>query len=76
MKQKSGNKCFTSNHCVDGSCPGAQFDSIWSKCGYNHALDIGLKKITCSKCPYNTYLCSDCIFENSEDCYKYRKENK
>ena len=69
------NKCFTSIHCVDGTCPSAQYESICSKYGYNLASDMGLKMIKCSKCAYNTQQCTDCIFENSSDCYK-RKENK
>lgn len=68
------NKCFTSIHCIDGSCPSAQYESICSKYGYDLASDMGLKMIKCSKCAYNTQQCTDCIFENTEDCYMHRKE--
>lgn len=74
-KVKQCNKCFTSIHCVDGTCPSAQYESICSKYGYDLASDMGLKMIKCSKCAYNTQQCTDCIFENTSDCYK-RRENK
>lgn len=60
------NKCFTSIHCIDGSCPSAQYESICSKYGYDLASDMGLKMIKCSKCAYNTQKCTD--------CYMHRKE--
>lgn len=72
---KTCGKCFTSIHCVDGSCPSAQYESICSKYGYDLASDMGLKMIKCSKCVYNTQQCTDCIFENTSDCYMHRKEN-
>ena len=69
------NKCFTSIHCVDDTCPSAQYESICAKYGYDLASDMGLKMIKCSKCYYNTQQCTDCIFENTSDCYMCRKEN-
>ena len=45
-----------------------QIDIANDRYGYGVADDMGLKKISCKHCPYNSGKCNDCIFEHSIEC--------
>ena len=50
---------FCTDACVHG-CPRADHEDYPDLC----------ENITCDECHYNTGLCSDCLFENTEACEK------
>ena len=68
--KKNFKHCFTNAHCCD-DCPNCQIDEIDNKYGYGIADDMGLKKIDCKKCQYNTNRCEDCLFQNCKECPEY-----
>ena len=37
------------------------------------ALDMGLEKVSCKQCRYDTGRCEDCLFVNSKDCPEYKE---
>lgn len=72
--KKIHKSCFTSFHCLTNDCPNIQYDFADSKYGFGIADDMGLEKINCSECIYNSYACDDCLFQGSNDCFMLRKE--
>ena len=36
--------------------------------------EMGEPQIKCEECAYNSGLCEDCLFENSKECEKEKKE--
>lgn len=55
-------QCFTSCHCTCGDCPNVQYDIANNRYGFGIAEDMGLEKISCKECRYNTGKCKDCLF--------------
>ena len=72
MKNKN---CFSSFHC-SYDCPNFQIDIVNERYGYGIADDIGLEKINCNDCFYNSFECKDCIFEHSVDCSDFDQNDK
>lgn len=66
--------CFCAASCIDGSCPNAQYEAAEEKWGGGIAEDMGLERISCIKCGWNTRKCEDCIFQNSEYCQERKVE--
>ena len=60
-------KCFTNYHC-SYDCPNIEIDICDDKYGYGIADDMGLKRIKCSECGYNTGECEDCLFYENIEC--------
>lgn len=69
MKHK---QCFTNVHC-SYDCPNFQIDMVNERYGYGIANDMGLKKISCKDCRYNSGRCADCLFEHSKKCPEYKE---
>ena len=67
-------QCFTSYHCTCGDCPNAQYDIADDRYGFGIAEDMGLEKISCKECRYNTGKCEDCLFFNGSECVDDRME--
>lgn len=61
-------KCFCADQCFNGECPNAQYEAADERWGYGIADDMGLGKIKCMQCIYNTGKCEDCSFEDTEYC--------
>ena len=60
-------QCFVNAHCsID--CPNFQFDIANERYGYGIAEDMGLERISCKECYYNTGECDDCLFFNGTEC--------
>lgn len=68
-------QCFTSYRCSNGECPNAEYEMADDRYGYGTADDMGLEKIGCKQCRYNTGRCEDCLFEYSKECPEYNSEN-
>ena len=68
MAKKKHKECFTCAWCCTTRCPNIEYDTADERFGYGIADDIGLKRVTCSKCFLNSYQCKDCYLENTEDC--------
>ena len=67
-------QCFVNVHCsID--CPNFQFDIANERYGYGIAEDMGIEKISCKKCFYNTGKCDDCLFFNDPECAEYEGKN-
>lgn len=67
------NQCFTSYHCTCGECPNAQYDIANNRYGFGIAEDMGLEKINCKECCYNTGKCEDCMFNGTDECTKEKE---
>lgn len=67
-------KCFVNAHC-SCDCPNAEYEMADDRYGFGIADDMGLEKINCKQCCYNTGKCEDCLFIHSKDCPEY-KESK
>ena len=67
MPRTGKRKCFTAGACSGSECPNIQYDSIDEKYGYGIADDMGLERIKCKDCKYNTGKCEDCIFHGNPD---------
>ena len=65
-------KCFVTIHC-SYDCPNSQIDAANDRYGYGIADDMGIKKINCKDCHYNSGRCEDCLFENSKECPEYKE---
>lgn len=60
-------QCFVNYHCsID--CPNFQIDLIDDRYGFGIADDMGLEKISCKQCCYNSGKCEDCLFAKTKDC--------
>lgn len=70
MKRK---QCFVNYHCSNGDCPNTEHEMADDRYGYGTADDMGLEKISCKQCRYNTGRCEDCLFEHSKDCHEYKE---
>ena len=69
-KMRNHKKCFVNAHCsID--CPNFQFDIANERYGYGIAEDMGLERISCKKCHYNTGKCDDCLFFCDPECVEY-----
>lgn len=67
-------QCFVNVHCsID--CPNFQIDIANERYGYGIAEDMGIEKISCKKCFYNTGKCDDCLFFNDPECAEYEGKN-
>lgn len=64
----TAKQCFTSCHCTCGDCPNAQYDAANNRYGFGIAEDMGLEKISCKECRYNTGKCEDCLFFDGSEC--------
>lgn len=60
-------RCFVSVHC-SLDCPNFQIDMLDDRYGYGISDDIGLERISCKDCYYNSGKCDDCIFVNTQEC--------
>ena len=63
-------QCFVNAHCSYG-CPNFQIDTVNERYGYGIADDMGLEKVSCKDCCYNSGKCDDCLFEHSKECLEY-----
>ena len=73
LKIKTKTKsCFVNAHC-SYDCPNFQIDIPNEKYGYGIADDMGLEKVSCKQCRYDTGRCEDCLFVNSKDCPEYKE---
>lgn len=68
MKRKP---CFVNLHC-SSDCPNAEYEMADDRYGYGTADDMGLERISCKQCRYNTCRCEDCLFEHSKECPEYK----
>lgn len=58
---RNHKQCFVNAHCsID--CPNFQFDIADERYGYGIAEDMGLERISCKECFYNTGKSDDCLF--------------
>ena len=73
MKRK---QCFVNYHFSNGDCPSAEYEMADDRYGYGTADDMGLEKISCKECRYNTGRCEDCLFEHSKDCPEYKESEE
>ena len=71
MNTRCPNYC--SLNCTNGQCPNAQYEAADDRWGYGIADDMGLEKISCKKCGYNTGTCDSCLWEGSKECPKLLK---
>lgn len=69
MKRK---QCFVNYHC-SLDCPNAEYEMADDRYGFGIADDMGLEKISCKQCRYNTGRCEDCLFEHSKECPEYKE---
>ena len=69
-KMRNHKQCFVNVHCAIDR-PNFQFDIANERYGYCIAEDMGLEKISCKKCHYNTGKCDDCLFFNDPECAEY-----
>ena len=69
MKRK---QCFVNYHC-SSDCPNAEYEMANDRYGFGIADDMGLEKISCKQCRYNTGRCEDCLFIHSKDCPEYKE---
>ena len=67
MKRKL---CFVNSHC-SLDCPSAEYEMADDRYGFGIADDMGLEKVSCKQCCYNTGRCEDCLFEHSKECPEY-----
>ena len=70
-EMRNHKQCFVNAHCsID--CPNFQFDIANERYGYGIAEDMGLERISCKECYYNTTgKCDDCLFFNDPECAEY-----
>lgn len=73
-KRRNRKQCFVNVHCAI-DCPNFQFDIANERYGYGIAEDMGLERISCKKCHYNTGKCDDCLFFNDPECAEYEGKN-
>ncbi len=69
MKRK---QCFVNSHC-SLDCPNAEYEMADDRYGFGIADDMGLEKVSCKQCRYNTGRCEECLFVNSKDCPEYKE---
>ena len=74
-KTTKRERCFVNAHC-SYDCPNLQIDIANERYGYGIADDMGLEKISCEDCCYNSAKCSDCLFEHSKDCPEYKQNGR
>ncbi len=67
-------RCFVNYHC-SLDCPNTEYETADDRYGFGIADDMGLEKVSCKQCCYNTGRCEDCLFEHSKECPEY-KESK
>lgn len=60
-------KCFVNQHCAY-DCPNFEIDRINEKYGYGITDDMGLEKVKCKDCYYETGECSECLFYGDKEC--------
>lgn len=60
-------QCFVNYHC-SFDCPNFQLDEIDDRYGFGIADDMGIERISCKQCLYNSGKCDDCLFVKSSDC--------
>lgn len=73
--ERKHKQCFVNYHCSNGDCPNSEHEIADDRYGYGTADDMGLEKISCKQCRYNTGRCEDCLFIHSKDCPEYNSEN-
>ena len=67
-EQPSGRKaCFTAPQCSCHDCPNAWHSEAVKRYGENVADDMGMERIPCKECHYNTGKCEDCLFQGNPD---------
>lgn len=69
MKRK---QCFVNYHC-SSDCPNAEYEMADDRYGFGIADDMGLEKVSCKQCRYDTGRCEDCLLEHTE--YKEVEDN-
>lgn len=64
---------FCNYHCSTNDCPNIQYEAVENNYGYGIADDIGLERVTCKNCNYNTKYCTceDCFFLGSDKCKNF-----
>lgn len=75
MSDTKLKQCFVNFHC-SYDCPNFKIDTVNEKYGYGIADDMGLKRISCNDCWYNSKDCKDCFFEYSRDCPEYNQKTE
>ena len=65
-------QCFVNYHC-SSDCPNAEYETADSRYGFGIADDMGLEKVSCKECRYNTGRCEDCLFEHGKDGPEYKE---
>lgn len=70
---KENRECFVNGHCCY-DCPNFQVDLFEDKYDLP-ASEIGLERVKCSDCHYQTYDCKDCYFENTDNCRRCNNGN-
>ena len=63
-------QCFVNAYCSI-NCPNSQIDMADERYGYGIARDMGLEKISCKVCRYNTGKCDDCLLFDGLKCTRY-----
>lgn len=72
MKRK---QCFVNSHC-SLDCPNAEYEMADDRYGFGIADDMGLEKVSCKQCRYNTGRCEDCLLEHSKECPEYKESEE
>ena len=65
-------QCFVNAHC-SCDCPNAEYEMADDRYGFGIADDMGLEKVSCKQCYYDTGRCEDCLFEHSKECPEYKE---
>lgn len=61
-------ECYVNAHCCY-DCPNIKIEAIDERFGYGIADDMGLRKIRCVDCYYNTHqMCDECLFYGTKYC--------
>lgn len=66
----SREPCFVASECFTSYCPNIQCDRFEEVFNFP-ASDAGFSRIPCSWCHFNTGLCEDCLFHNTDLCFKF-----